>query len=92
MPGFNVIVGPNNAGKTALVEALSLKFDNKPHRSMKTIPSPEMPGPDISMVNLAFQLAEEEAEKLLINARGNLIVPLKQGEDPGNEAAKFLMP
>ena len=89
-PGFNVIVGPNNVGKTALVEALSLKFDNKPHRSMKTIPSPELPGPDISMVNIAFQLAEEEAEKLLINARGNLIVPLRQGEDPGNEAAKFL--
>jgi predicted ATPase len=32
-PGFNVIVGANNAGKTALIEALSLKFQNKLHRN-----------------------------------------------------------
>jgi AAA15 family ATPase/GTPase len=38
--GFNVVVGQNNAGKTALVEALSLHFDNKYHMSMKTSPSP----------------------------------------------------
>jgi len=39
-PGFNVIVGQNNAGKTALVEALSLDFDNKHHRSSITVPTP----------------------------------------------------
>ncbi len=33
-PGFNVVVGQNNAGKTALTEALSLQFQNKPHRSL----------------------------------------------------------
>ena len=33
-PGINVIVGQNNAGKTALLEALSLRFDSKPHRSL----------------------------------------------------------
>ena len=36
--GFNIIVGQNNAGKTALLEALSLQFDNKPHRTRKTVP------------------------------------------------------
>ncbi len=41
-PGFNVVVGPNNVGKTALVEALSLRFDNRPHRSMTTFPHPGM--------------------------------------------------
>src|SRR2546427_80281 len=35
-PGFNVIVGQNNAGKTALMEALSLSGGNKPHRSLKS--------------------------------------------------------
>src|SRR5262249_51330706 len=34
--GFNVIVGQNDVGKTALVEGLALRFDNKPHRSLKT--------------------------------------------------------
>ena len=35
-PGFNVIVGQNNAGKTALVEALSLDFSDIPHLSVVT--------------------------------------------------------
>jgi len=35
-PGINIIVGANNAGKTALLEALSLDFENNPHRSLKT--------------------------------------------------------
>ena len=35
-PGINIIVGANNAGKTALLEALSLSFKDIPHRSLKT--------------------------------------------------------
>lgn len=37
--GFNVVIGKNNAGKTALLEALSLGFDNHPHVSTKTKPT-----------------------------------------------------
>jgi len=29
-PGFNIVVGRNNAGKTALMEALSLQSTSKP--------------------------------------------------------------
>ena len=36
--GFNIIVGPINAGKTALLTALSLSFGNEPHRSPETVP------------------------------------------------------
>lgn len=36
-PGINIIVGQNNSGKTALLEALSLKFENKPHRSQNRV-------------------------------------------------------
>jgi len=39
-PGINIIVGPNNSGKTALLEALSLKFQNNIHKSITTFPSP----------------------------------------------------
>lgn len=35
--GFNVIVGKNNVGKTALIEALSLKYGNNPHKSLTTL-------------------------------------------------------
>lgn len=36
-PGINIIVGQNNSGKTALLEALSLRFESKPHKSLKNI-------------------------------------------------------
>ncbi len=56
-PGFNVIVGQNNVGKTALVEALGLRFKNEPHRSVRTLPRPEMhEALGTSNVEIAFQL------------------------------------
>lgn len=90
--GFNVIVGQNNAGKTALVEALSLHFDNKVHMSMKTSPSPGVLLHDslTSAVQMAFKLGRGEAEQLLINARGSFYLPVREGTDPSNEADKFL--
>ena len=32
-PGFNIFVGCNDAGKSALIEALTLTQSAKPHRS-----------------------------------------------------------
>ena len=37
-PGINIIAGQNNAGKTALIDALNLNFQDIPHRSVKTLP------------------------------------------------------
>ena len=90
-PGFNVVVGQNNAGKTALVEALGLHFDSKIHMSMKTVPSLGVLLHDSfnSSVQITFQLAEGEAEQLLINARGSFYLPSREGTDPGSEVTKF---
>ncbi|MEO8613309.1 MAG: AAA family ATPase [Chloroflexota bacterium] len=60
-PGFNVIVGQNNAGKTALVEALSLRYTNKPHITIQTKPTINSPIVDLSsrvIVRLGIQGAE----------------------------------
>ncbi|MGG6295283.1 AAA family ATPase [Leptolyngbya sp. AN02str] len=66
-PGFNIIVGQNNAGKTALVEALSLKFDNKPHRSFKTAPREESNLTSKSRVSITLGFGPKEALQILIN-------------------------
>ena len=50
-PGFNVIVGRNNVGKTAMIEALSLRFENAPHRSIVTAPHVTTPLLDPSVYN-----------------------------------------
>jgi AAA15 family ATPase/GTPase len=39
-PGINIIVGTNNSGKTALLEALSLSFQNHIHKTLTTFPLP----------------------------------------------------
>ncbi|WP_155742706.1 AAA family ATPase [Variovorax paradoxus] len=37
-PGFNLILGGNNAGKSTVLEALDLAWRNEPHRSRITLP------------------------------------------------------
>ncbi len=77
VPGFNVIVGPNNVGKTALLEALSLHFVSNLHRSIKTALYPNMPISGVSTVNMAFQLEERETKEMLIDALGDFYMPMK---------------
>ncbi len=39
-PGFNLLVGANNAGKTTVLDVIDLDFNlNEPHRSAATIPN-----------------------------------------------------
>lgn len=37
--GINIISGQNHSGQTALLETLSLNFENNPHRNLKTLPT-----------------------------------------------------
>lgn len=64
-PGFNVIVGQNNVGKTALTEALSLSFTGHPHRSRSTIPSPTHSPPPASRTEISVSIDADELRSLL---------------------------
>lgn len=88
--GFNVIVGANNAGKTALVEALSLQFTNKPHKSLNTIPHPGATTKPTSSALVTFHLEPGETEQLLIDATEHFLVPVAQNSVIQNMAADFL--
>ena len=55
-PGLNVLVGRNNAGKSATIEALSMRFKNAPTRSRSTLHSRGGPPPRGSYVTLKIQL------------------------------------
>jgi predicted ATP-dependent endonuclease of OLD family len=37
-PGMNLVSGANNAGKTALLQALELQFQSAPNRSVLSLP------------------------------------------------------
>lgn len=64
-PGFNVIVGRNNVGKTALAEAMSLHFVNNPHRSLKTVPTLGAPLNPSSQAEVSIRIEADELAKLL---------------------------
>jgi predicted ATPase len=82
--GINIVVGKNNSGKTALLEALSLRFAVNPHRSILTMPtSSRIPLPT-SIVDFTFNLTRDEVIDLLIPAQGNteFRLPLPASSDP----------
>lgn len=79
--GFNIIIGQNNVGKTALIEALSLHFSDIPHRSQLTLPMRDTPLNSKSIVQVTFHLAEEEVYNLLIDRLGKFIIPRLVADD-----------
>jgi predicted ATPase len=77
--GFNVILGRNNVGKTALVEAMSLRFVDKPHRSSSTVPSPgAQPDPE-SRAEISVRVEADELTELLIHEMPTFYVPTPAG-------------
>src|SRR5260221_6046139 len=72
--GFNVLVGQNNSGKTALVEALSLKFQPAPHRSLRRrMGAPVNPA---SRTDVTFVFSGAEARDILL-AGGGFQFPIR---------------
>ena len=64
-PGINIIIGQNNSGKTALLEALTLELSNKPHRSIRTLPSIFSKIEGESHAEIQLYLEKEELRTLL---------------------------
>jgi energy-coupling factor transporter ATP-binding protein EcfA2 len=72
-PGFNVIVGQNNVGKTALTEALSLTLSAQPHRSQKTIQDPS-DLPDLhTRVTISFVFEPAEFGRAVAREIGTMV-------------------
>jgi hypothetical protein len=73
-PGFNVIVGQNNAGKTALAEALSVHFRNAP-----TVAQDGTPG-DVSSVEMLVGLDGPALLTHLRSLEGGFRINLSAGD------------
>ncbi|MGJ5633482.1 ATP-dependent nuclease [Nostoc sp. CALU 1950] len=75
-PGINIIVGRNNAGKTSLLEVLSLDFDNYPHRSIKTLPNKvSIIKENKSKVEIIWQIKTEEVRNFIKDWSPNIGIP-----------------
>ncbi|MEA5601752.1 AAA family ATPase [Nostoc sp. UHCC 0252] len=75
-PGINIIVGRNNAGKTSLLEVLSLNFDNYPHQSIKTLPKKvSILKENKSRVEIIWQIQTEEVRSFIKHWSPNIGIP-----------------
>lgn len=78
--GINVIVGQNNAGKTALLEAMTLRNGSKPHASLKTKPSSDYLLDNTGVFEVEFLLSAEEFKSAFLNHNiQHIYVPAKDG-------------
>ncbi len=63
--GFNIISGQNNAGKTALLEALGLTFFGRPHRSTTTVPARDTIPDQTSWADVSFTMPVSEVREFI---------------------------
>ncbi|WP_239731276.1 AAA family ATPase [Nodularia sphaerocarpa] len=80
-PGINIIVGRNNAGKTSLLELLTLDFNNHPHKSIKTLPNKLSKIKEISRIEFIWHLKQEELQNLIKQLPPPFGIPLPKLSD-----------
>jgi predicted ATPase len=66
-PGFNIVSGQNNAGKSSLLEVLGLNFTANPHRSIRTLPARDTVPNQVSWVNISLVLSGNEVRELVLS-------------------------
>ena len=73
--GFNILVGQNNSGKTAFLEALQFReFQSKPHRSINR--ERDAPLDPTSQCEVEFEVSGPELRNILLSRGGNFHFPL----------------
>ncbi|MBD2694504.1 AAA family ATPase [Anabaena catenula] len=75
-PGINIIVGKNNAGKTSLLEVLTLDFENQPHRSLKTLPNKTSTIEKKSRIEITLHLGKGEWRSFIQYMSPNIGIPI----------------
>lgn len=89
-PGFNIVVGQNNVGKTALLEALGLKFTAMFHKSLASLPRSTTPPNPTSVAMVTFSLGGEELKDILLGT-GSFFVPVPATiQEPRNKGKEVL--
>lgn len=76
LPGFNVIIGENNSGKTSFLEALSLNFESKPYKDIKTVPYPGAILYTPSSITVSFTLSQQEIRDITVDKAPQFMVPV----------------
>jgi predicted ATPase len=91
--GFNVIVGRNNAGKSAVSECLSTFFGGNPHRSIETAPIFGTALDPVSVVHISIEFDSGELWELgalFVNKPLRVAIPGLSGEQSRERVANTM--
>jgi predicted ATP-dependent endonuclease of OLD family len=77
-PGVNIIVGRNNAGKTSLLEVLTLDFEDHPHKSIKTLPNKTSRIEEKSRIEITLYIEKEELRNFIKDYSPQFLFPLQR--------------
>lgn len=80
--GFNVVVGRNNVGKTALLEAIVGRPQRRPHRSLLSQPTRTTPLKPEPRVRLNVSISGPELDLVLSEGDVGIPMPVNVGADP----------
>lgn len=89
--GFTTIIGQNNVGKTALIEALGGSWSNIPHRSIETVPTPTsrpLPSP---MLEFGLDLSWVEVRRVLAESGSAFYISVEQPNANQHAIAGFAL-
>lgn len=75
-PGFNLIVGQNNVGKTALLEGLGLSFLSNPYRNQKDVSKARTEDAAYSLAKVSFTISRAELWLILQEMENEFCVPI----------------
>lgn len=78
-PGFNIFIGRNDVGKSALVEALSLQHPYSPHRSLETVRTPTSSPASSAPTSVSYDLSPEDLEQYFASIAA-LYLPIASNE------------
>jgi len=87
---LNVIVGRNNVGKTALLEAISLRFENNPHRSLSTVPTRATAIKEVSSVRFSLEIGQDELPQLLREYASQFYLPAASTRGAVDESNRLI--
>ena len=73
--GINIITGQNNAGKTALLQALGLSFAANHHKSTKTLPTAISRITGGSIANIEFVISKENLSTYIFDHFTQILLP-----------------
>lgn len=91
--GINIIVGKNNSGKTALMEAISLSFDQKSHKSFATHPLSSTPLNNITEIEISFTVAGANLKNWFLDKNTDVGIPVPHSEfqSSSNEDYRYVI-